>query len=121
MSKEVILTVRNHHVESCGVPTACETADPNFYTGYFENQYGEQWIYRYDKTTKKAELRGGDCEWDNVYPVVDGRAAGLIMNAGEQAWLQACWYASTRYEPKPAEEQGKSRNEDLCNRPGGSA
>ena len=38
------------HSASCGKPPSVE-ADGSKYFGYFENQYGEQWVVEYDRNT----------------------------------------------------------------------
>src|SRR5437773_378222 len=69
-----------------------EAAD--LYIGYFENRYGEQWVFTFDRATGEASLRGGDAGWARAHPVRDGRVDGLIMAPEETAWLQACWSAT---------------------------
>lgn len=61
--------------------------------GYFENRYGEQWIFTYDRENETAVLRGGDTGWNSGFSVVDGVAEGLILSNEEQLWLRACWAA----------------------------
>ena len=69
--------------------------DPNVYIGYFENAFGEQWVFSFDRATGKAELRGGDIGWNSVHEVRDGHVTELVMGRSEAAWLQACWKAAT--------------------------
>ena len=69
-----------------------EAAD--LYIGYFENRYGEQWIFTFDRATRAASLRGGDAGRATAHPVRDGRVDGLILAPEETAWLQACWSAT---------------------------
>jgi hypothetical protein len=92
---EPLLSIGNHHAPACGDPPIVNGRDPSLYVGYFENEYGEQWVFTYHRETKIAELRGGDVGWTKVFEVVDGRAE-IVLNAGESAWLQACWRAATR-------------------------
>jgi len=33
-------------------------------------------------------------DWNTVHEVEDGTVEGLILNAEERAWLQACWLAA---------------------------
>lgn len=61
------------------------------YVGYFENRYGEQWIFTYDRRSRTARLRGGDAHWTHV--VLEGEVEGLILGAEESTWLRACWKA----------------------------
>jgi hypothetical protein len=73
------------------------------YFGYFENCYGEQWVFTYNYETDRAVLSGGDVSWKE-YPVEAlGTAAhvDLVLNREEHAWLQACWGAAV-VRRKPA-------------------
>jgi hypothetical protein len=92
---EPLLRIRNRHGAGCGEPPIINSDDLHLYIGYFENRYGEQWVFTYDRKTLKSELRGGDCGWNTAYSVVDGKVADLILDTGEAAWLQACWIAAT--------------------------
>ena len=69
--------------------------DANVYTGYFENAFGEQWIFTYDRDTGRGELRGGDIGWNTTHPVLNGEPGGLMLSATESTWLQTCWNAAT--------------------------
>ena len=95
MSAEPILTIYNQHTAQCGRPPSLTKASPNLYVGYFENPFGEQWIFTFDRTTREAQLRGGDVDWATVHVVRDERVDGLILAPEEAAWLQACWKAAT--------------------------
>ncbi len=44
-----LFTVSNHHVTNAGQPPALNGDDPNMYHSYFENAYGEQSIFQYNK------------------------------------------------------------------------
>jgi hypothetical protein len=90
---EPLLTIRNHHSPSCGDPPIVGDEAGDCYVGYFENRYGEQWIFTFDRDTKAAVLRGGDAGWNSGFSVIDGVAGGLILNHEEQLWLRACWEA----------------------------
>ena len=91
---EPLLRIRNHHSPQCGDPPIVTGDDPEVYIGYFENRYGEQWIFTRNRRTGVAELRGGDVEWNTVNQVVNGTVEGLILNVEERAWLEACWRAA---------------------------
>jgi hypothetical protein len=92
---EPLLRVHNHHAAGCGDPPIVDGDDPNIYIGYYENPFGEQWIFTYHRKTRKSDLRGGDVGWNTVHAVVDGKVAGLILGKEEAIWLQACWRAAT--------------------------
>jgi hypothetical protein len=95
-SDRAIFSVTNHHVEGCGTPPRIDDATPNRYLGYFENEYGEQSIFAYDRAARKGTLYMGDAGWEHPHTVVDGLVPGLILSPGERAWLSACWKAATR-------------------------
>ena len=88
-----LLTIRNNHALACGDPPIVNNS-ANCYVGYFENAYGEQWIFIYDRETKIATLQGGDIGWNTAQEVRDGEVPGLVLNKGEAAWLRACWNAA---------------------------
>ena len=76
------------------IPAAVSTEAADLYIGYFENRYGEQWIFTCDRATREASLRGGDAGWATAHPARDGRVDGLSLAPEETAWLQACWRAT---------------------------
>jgi hypothetical protein len=88
-----ILTVFNNHVESSGSPPSFLSSDG--YIGYFENTYGEQWLFKFDRVTSVGTLRGGDAGWEVIHQVKDGRVEGLLFAMPEQFWLLACWAEAT--------------------------
>ena len=87
-----LLTIRNNHAPASGDPPIA--SNEHKYVGYFENVYGEQWIFTYDRQTKTASLHGGDVGWNNRYQVHDGEVPGLVLQRDEAAWLRACWNAA---------------------------
>jgi hypothetical protein len=92
---EPLLRIRNHHAPSCGDPPIVNGDDPALYIGYFENLHGEQWVFTYHRTTKRAELRGGDVGWNTPLDVRDGTVEGLNLSRDEATWLGSCWRAAT--------------------------
>ena len=91
---EPLLKIRNHHATSCSDPPIVASDATHCYLGYFENRYGEQWIFTLDRKTRIATLRGGDVGWNSEYKVVDGKVVDLVLGKDEQRWLLACWMAS---------------------------
>ena len=91
---EPLLSIPNQHAPSCGDPPIIAGDDPDLYVGYFQNAYGEQWLFTFHRQSRTARLRGGDIGWNESIPVRDGRPADIILNASEQAWLDACWQAA---------------------------
>jgi hypothetical protein len=91
---EPLLKIRNHHALVSGDPPIIEDSKPNQYIGYFENMFGEQWIFTRDRATGIATLRGGDIGWNNAIDVTDGSTGDLTLNATEAHWLESCLLAS---------------------------
>jgi hypothetical protein len=89
-------SMSNVHAASCGSPPNFVNDRRDRYHGYFENRHGEQWVFTYDRSAKRAELRGGDPGWQHVYEVVDGEVKDLGMSSDELRWLEACWTAAVR-------------------------
>ena len=96
-SKQVLLTIYNHHITESGDPPAFDNSDMSKYYGYFENEHGEQWVFIYDYETEVALVRGGDAGWDRKYVVVNGTVP-LIVDAPEKQWLAAYWDAATAFK-----------------------
>lgn len=91
-----LLVINNKHVMGCGDPPLITNAQSNCYFGYYENIYGEQWVFIYNRETGSTELRGGDVGWQQTFEVIDGKAPALILNEGERIWLRNCWETATR-------------------------
>lgn len=91
-----LLKIRNHHNPSCGDPPIIDGTANNQYIGYFENAFGEQWVFTLDRETGKAVLRGGDAGWNSEFEVIGGQAAALVLSREELMWLQACWHSASR-------------------------
>lgn len=99
MKNTPLLTIWNTHTDDCGTPPsftndADGTLDGSKYLGYFQNRFGEQWVFVFDFERKVGELRGGDIGWDSVIQVKEGRA-DLVLGKAEAAWLESCWKAAT--------------------------
>lgn len=85
-----LLTIRNHHVAGCGDPPIIDGAAQDQYVGYFENQFGDQWVFTRDRKTGVATLRGGDLGWNTAVDVTEVIAGKLMLNASEMQWLESC-------------------------------
>lgn len=105
MSEQPIFQVSNHHHISAGRPPHLDDTTPNQYRGYFENEYGEQAIFIYDRTTSCGKLYMGDNGWETPYEMRDGEIVGLILSPLEQSWLRLCWQAATWSKHYRNEEQ----------------
>jgi len=87
---ERLLEIDNVHVAGCGPPPSIDAADK--YVGYFENPYGEQWLFVGDPKTGKAVLRGGDCGWEREYKVsLKNPCPDTILNEPEKMWIVTCF------------------------------
>jgi hypothetical protein len=91
---EMLLTIPNRHNDPAPRWEA-RPGDGRYY-GYFENAFGEQWVFVYDMNAERGVLSGGDLGWDGERRVQDdGQVPGLILNELERMWLRACWSAAT--------------------------
>ena len=91
-----LLKIQNHHVPACGDPPIVDEESENQYIGYFENPFGEQWIFTLNRISGEAVLRGGDIGWNDAHKVFDGEVPGLALGPEEQLWLHACWAAASQ-------------------------
>ena len=61
----LVFAAHNNHDPRCGRPPRLRnTDDPGLYYGYFENRYGEQFVFRFDRATGTGTVWGGDLDWD---------------------------------------------------------
>ena len=61
----LVFAAQNNHDPSYGRPPRLRnTADPGLYYGYFENRYGEQFVFTFDRATGAGMVAGGDLGWD---------------------------------------------------------
>ena len=69
---DVLLQVRNHHTAEAGTPPRIDDAELNHYVGYFENAYGEQAVFVFDRASLVAErsswamLGGSVATWSSM-------------------------------------------------------
>jgi hypothetical protein len=60
----LVFTAYNTHHEPCGAPPRLRSTDnPGLYYGYFENRYGEQFVFTFDRATGTGMVSGGDLGW----------------------------------------------------------
>src|SRR5260221_3217111 len=90
-----LFQVRNHHTAACGAPPHIDDLSPNQYLGYFENQYGEQAVFVYDRDSSQAVLYLGDAGWETPHAVIDGALPELVLSKTEPLWASASWQAAT--------------------------
>jgi hypothetical protein len=62
----LVFAARNNHDPRCGRPPRLRnTDDHSSYYGYFENRFGEQFVFTFDRATGAGTVWGGDLGWDN--------------------------------------------------------
>jgi hypothetical protein len=62
----LVFAAHNAHHERCGIPPRLRNTDnPWLYYGHFENRYGEQFVFTYDRPTWTGMVSGGDLGWDD--------------------------------------------------------
>jgi hypothetical protein len=60
----LVFSAHNTHHERCGAPPRLRNTDnPGLYYGYFENRYGEQFVFTFDRATGTGTVSGGDLGW----------------------------------------------------------
>ena len=60
----LVFAACNTHHERCGAPPRLRNTDnPGLYYGYFENRYGEQFVFTFDRATGTGTVSGGDLGW----------------------------------------------------------
>jgi hypothetical protein len=62
----LVFAAYNTHHERCGAPPRLRNTDnPGLYYGYFENRYGEPFVFAFDRATGAGTVSGGDLGWGN--------------------------------------------------------
>ncbi len=62
----LVFAAQNVYDSRCGRPPRLRNTDnPGLYHGYFENCYGEQFVYTFDRATGTGTVSGGDLGWDD--------------------------------------------------------
>jgi hypothetical protein len=62
----LVFAAHNNHDPSCGPPPRVRNTDnPGQYYGYFENRYGEQFVFTFDRATATVTVSGGDLGWND--------------------------------------------------------
>jgi len=60
----LVFAAHNNHTPHCGLPPRVRNIDnPELYYGYFENCFGEQFVFVFDRATKTGTLSGGELDW----------------------------------------------------------
>jgi hypothetical protein len=86
---ERLLEIDNVHAADCGSPPHLDATDK--YVGYFENPYGEQWVFIGNRKSGKAIIRGGDVGWETEHKIsVTNPCPAMILNEPERLWIITC-------------------------------
>jgi hypothetical protein len=95
-----IFSTTNNHTKSGITPPVVNNDDHDQYVGYFQNEHSEQWIFTFDRRSRKGILTGGDVSWKQlpVLGVGGGPTVGTTLSKTEQLWLAACWAAATAFD-----------------------
>ncbi len=90
---ERLLEIDNVHVADCGPPPVVDATGK--YVGYFQNEYGEQWVFIGDRKTGEAVIYGGDVGWQSQYKASGSKPfpGDLILSREEKEWIIACFVA----------------------------
>jgi hypothetical protein len=60
----LVFAAHNNHDRRCGpTPRLRNTNNLGLYYGYFENRYGEQFVFPYDRATGTGPVSSGDRGW----------------------------------------------------------
>ena len=90
-----ILLITNTHSAACGQPPHLTNAEPSLYVGYFANEHGNQWLFAYDRVSRRATIRGGDMNWGRPVTIASLKDLPYHFNESERRWAEACWEAAT--------------------------
>jgi hypothetical protein len=62
----LVFAAHNNHDRRCGQPPHLRNIDNlGLYYGYFENRYGEQFVFTFDRATGTGTVSGGDLGWND--------------------------------------------------------
>lgn len=77
----LFFAAHNNHGERCGRPPRLRnTNNPGLYHGYFENRYGEQFIFVFGRTTKTGRVSGGDLGWGDPRSFTLGQLGEVVRD-----------------------------------------
>jgi hypothetical protein len=85
----LLLRLRNNHVAGCGPVPKIDARKKT--VAYFENCYGEQFVFIGDRKKKTALLLCGDAGWGKRYRIsAKHPRPNLVVHEGEAMWIVAC-------------------------------
>jgi hypothetical protein len=84
----LVFAAHNHHDERCGRPPRLRNTDNvGLYYGYFENRYGEQFVFTFDRATGTGMVSGGDLGWGDPKPFTLGLLDEALRSTQDLAAL----------------------------------
>ncbi|CAH1000956.1 hypothetical protein LEM8419_01969 [Neolewinella maritima] len=91
---ENVFAITNQHVPDSGELPKVDTEGK--YKGYYENVYGEQFIFLGDRQTERAVIYGGDFGWETEIVIFAGMDGGdWIFGDAEILWISNCYATMT--------------------------
>lgn len=84
---KIVFQALNDHADGCGPPPSFSNRDGNKYHGYFKNQFGEQFVFVYNRDTGTGVLYGGDCDWKTEMPVAEMPYEEVVTRMIEKSGL----------------------------------
>ena len=97
MSDDSVFSAKNRHNAEAGrLPVEAREGNGQ-YRAYYENQYGEQLVFVYDRDAGQAVLYHGDMDWEPqpVREVSGVIIVPVILDTLEREWLSICWKTAT--------------------------
>ena len=81
----LVFAAHNTHYERCGAPPRLRnTGNPGLYYGYFENRYGEQFVFTFDRATRTGTVSGGDLGWGDPRTFTRGLLAEALRSTQDR-------------------------------------
>jgi hypothetical protein len=102
----LVFVAHNNHDERCGKPPRLRNIDnPGLYYGYFENRYGEQFVFTFDRATKTGTVSGGDLGWDDPKAFTLGLLDEALRSTKDLA-AQIAWEGRDEKSKPPVVDAG---------------
>jgi hypothetical protein len=82
----LVFAAHNTHDPRCVRPPRVRNTDnPGLYHGYFENRYGEQFVFTFDRATGTGTVSGGDLGWGDPKPFTLGLLGEALRSTRDLA------------------------------------
>ena len=77
----LVFAAHNNHDPRCSRPPRVRNTDnPELYHGYFENRFGEQFVFTFDRATGTGTVSGGDLGWDDPKSFTLGQLEDVALD-----------------------------------------